>query len=192
MPSVTAYDSLAVLNKCITNESNYFGNETNTVDQHIDLVPHDEIHIIETSVQEILNALDDAALVSVDAPDYPPVQLSQTIHTGQHGRPRVEIDPNLLGIALTMRGPTHLAPLVGCSARTVRRRALEHGLVEPGPPVYVDFVDKNGDETRFYTQASKDHSGLSDDDLDSITREILEVFPRFGRRMIDGHIFLGH
>lgn len=157
------------------------------------MVPHDEIHVIETSLQEMLNALDDAALVSVDAPDHPPVQLSQTIHTGQRGRPRMEIDPNLLGIALSMRGPTHLAPLVGCSARTVRRRALEHGLVEPGPPVYVDFVDENGDKTRFYTQASKDHSGLSDDDLDSITREILEVFPRFGRRMIDGHMrFLGH
>lgn len=141
----------------------------------------------------MLNALDDAVLVSVDAPDRLPVQLSQTIYTGQLGHPHVEIDPNSLGIALSMPGPTHLAPLVGCSACTVHRKALEHGLAEPGPPMYVDFVDENGNETRFYTQASKDHSGLSDDDLDSITRGILEVFPCFGRRIIDGHMrFLGH
>lgn len=141
----------------------------------------------------MLNALDDAVHLSADPPDHDPPQLSYTAHTGRRGRPRVDIEPELLEIALSMRGSTHLASVFGCAPRTIRRRALEYGLAEPGPPVYVDYTDDEGNTTRFFTAAIGDPSGLSDDELDAITRQILETFPAFGRRMIGGHMkHLGH
>lgn len=149
--------------------------------------------IIHTSVHEMLNTLDDATRVSSDPPDAPPMSTSHLNHTGLPGRPSITVDPAMLESLLELRGPTHLAQLLNCSARTVRRRALEYGLVEPGPPVYVDVEGEDGQTTRFYTSSTGPLSTLSDEELDSITRQIIERFPNFGRRMIDGHFkHLGH
>lgn len=141
----------------------------------------------------MLNAVDDAVHSSAEPPDQEPPQLSYTTHTGCRGRPRIDIEPEFLEIALSMRGSTHLAPVFGCAPRTIRRRALEYGLAEAGPPVYIDFTDEEGNTRHFFTATNGDHSTLSDDELDAITRQILETFPTFGRRMIDGHMkHLGH
>jgi hypothetical protein len=81
----------------------------------------------------------------------------------------------------------------GVSARTVRRHTLELGLVEPGAPVYVDYEGEDGTITRFYTSSTAPTSALSDADLDEIMQQILQHFPFFGRRMIQGHFrHLGH
>lgn len=113
-----------------------------------------------------------------------------TAHTGRRGRPRKEIDPNILEIALTEhRGPTHLAPVFNCSSRTVRRRALDYNIVEPGAPVYVTYEDpETGEILRLYRSSTAPMSQISDDELDDIMRRILRVFPAFGRRMIRGHL----
>lgn len=141
----------------------------------------------------MLRCLDAAAIASADPPDAPPPTLTEVIYTGQRGRPRIEINPDLLEAALGLRGPTEIARLFGCAPRTVRRRALEHQFVEPGEPVYVDYTDEDGNTVRLYTAALRDQSGLTDEQLDAITKQILEVFPVFGRWMIDGHMkYLGH
>jgi hypothetical protein len=156
-------------------------------------VPSQELLIIHSSVHEMLNTLDDAARVCSDLPDAPPMTTFHLNHTGLAGRPSIDIDPDMLATLIQLRGPTHLASLFRCSARTVRRRALEYGLVEPGPPVYVEVEDENGETVRFYTSSTSSISSLSDEELDDITRQIIERFPNFGRRMIDGHFkHLGH
>ena len=142
---------------------------------------------------EMVQCLDAAATASANPPDAPPPTLTEVIHTGRRGRPCVEIDPDLLETALGMRGPTEIARLFGCTPRTVRCRALEHQFVEPGEPVYVDYTDEDGNTVRLYTTALWDQSELTDEQLDAITKQILEVFPVFGRQMIDGHVkYLGH
>ncbi|KIK78391.1 hypothetical protein PAXRUDRAFT_95342, partial [Paxillus rubicundulus Ve08.2h10] len=156
-------------------------------------IPHNELATIHDSMANMLKSLDDAAKVSADPPDMIPLALAQTIHTGQCGRPRVEIDPNLLETALSMRGPTQLATLFNCVPRTVRHCTLEQNLVEPGPPVYVDYTDEDRNSVHLYTATSRDQSGLTDEQLDTITQKILKVFPLFSRRMIDSHMkYLGH
>lgn len=96
-------------------------------------------------------------------------------------------------MSYALRGPTDLSQVFGVSARTVRRRALEQGIVEPGAPVYIEFEDQDGNQRRFYTSSTGLHSVLSDDDLDIIMLQILNSFPSFGRRMIDGHLkYLGY
>lgn len=64
------------------------------------------------------------------------------------------MDPNFLATSISLRGPTEIAAIVGCSARTIRRRALEQGLVEPGQPVYVDHINEDGSLTRFWTSST--------------------------------------
>jgi hypothetical protein len=77
--------------------------------KHANVLSQNELLTIQTSVYEMLNALDDAVHLSADPPDHDPPQLSYTAHTGRRGRLRVDIEPELLEIALSMRGSTHLA-----------------------------------------------------------------------------------
>jgi len=122
-------------------------------------------------------------------------QVSYRVHAGRPGRPRVHIDAEILDTSLEYRGPTGLAPVFDCSSRTVRRRALERGLVDPCPPVYVEYEDETtGERVRLYRRSDLPSSpSLDDDNLDAIMAQILEIFPAFGRRMINGHlVHLGH
>ena len=141
----------------------------------------------------MIQHLDAAAGQSIDPPDAPPLETTHAIATGRPGRPRIEIDPSILAPAVELRGPTQLATIFGVSARTIRRRALEYGFVEPGPPVYVDYEGEDGTVMRCYTSSTAPTSDLMDDELDEIMHQTLEHFPFFGRRMIQGHFqSLGH
>jgi hypothetical protein len=141
----------------------------------------------------MLRRLDGAATQSLDPPDAPPITTSHLVHTGRAGRPSIYIAKEVLAAALQYRGPTHLAPIFHCCPRTIRRIALDYGLVEPGPPVYVEYVHEDGLSYRFYTSSTGSSSDLSDDELDTLIADIVQTFPNFGRRMIDGHLkHLGH
>jgi hypothetical protein len=136
-------------------------------------------------------ALQEASLRSRDPcpPDQP--TLYHKVYTGRPGRPRHAIDPQLLESVFNEhhRGPTFLAPRVGCSSRTVRRRALENGIAEPGPPVYVEYEDEDtGVKLRWYTSSTPAMSTLTDDELDEFVASVLRIFPFFGREMIDGQL----
>jgi hypothetical protein len=139
-------------------------------------------------IANMLQALEAAAQESRDPPPAEAIIVSRPIHTGLPGRPRIEINPVFLEVALDLRGPTGIAPVVGVAARTVRRRALEHGLVEPGPPVYVDTPDPNnpGLFIRKYTSSTPVVTTMTDEQLDTLVFQALEIFPSFGRRMLDG------
>jgi hypothetical protein len=161
--------------------------------QHANLIPPNEHAVIRNSVHDMIRCLDEASQISSDPPDAPFIPTATVVHTGRPGRPRIEIDPDLLSVGLELRGPTHLAPIFQCHPRTIRRRGLEHGLVEPGEPVYVDFEQEDGSIIRIYRSFTGAQSDLSDPELDEIVIYILEAFPSFGRRMIDGHLkHLGH
>ena len=141
----------------------------------------------------MLNSIDDASRASADPPEANTIPVAELVHTGDVGRPSIHIDLEFLAASMPLRGSSHIAALVGCSARTVRRRGLEQGLVEAGAPVYLDFANEDGTTTRFWTSSTGSVSNLADDDLDALTAQILETFPNFGRRMIDGHFrHLGH
>lgn len=142
----------------------------------------------------MISALDDVSAQSADIVEHPPILPIQISHSGRRGRPRKEIDPAILATSLQYRGPTHIAPVFGCSARTIRRRALEQGLVEPCPPVYLTYEDpESGETVRFYSSSTAPMSTLSDEELDTVIQHILEVFPAFGQQMISGHLrHLGH
>jgi hypothetical protein len=141
----------------------------------------------------MITHLDNAANISADPPDSRPMETTRLVYSGRPGRPRIELNQNLLAASLDMRGPTLLAPVFNTSSRTVRRRALDYGLVEPGAPVYVDYEAEDGSLFRVYNSSTAPMSDLSDNDLDNIMRHIIQTFPSFGRRMINGHLrYMGH
>ena len=96
--------------------------------------------------------------------------------TGRPGRPRIEFNPDFLAEALDLRGPSHIAPVFHCSPMTVRRRALESGLTQPGHPVYTNVQEADGTITRAFTSSTRPVSMLTDDALDHIIASILEIF----------------
>jgi hypothetical protein len=136
----------------------------------------------------MVSDLDQACHQSSDPPDAPTLIVSRTVPTGRRGRPRVEIEPGFLAQALDLRGPSHLSSVLHCSSRTIRRRALEQGLVSPGHPVYTDHLLPDGTTARQYTSSTRLVSTLTDHQLDALVTSILEVFPRFGRRMLTGRL----
>lgn len=146
-----------------------------------------------SSIQDMIADLETAKTLSTDQPDLSPLSYTRPIHAGGRGRPRIEIDSNVLEAGLQLAGPTRLAHVFGVSARTVQRRGLEQGIVQPGDPVYVNFTSEDGQEFRLYTSSTGSQSDLSDDQLDAIMVQILNSFPTFGQRMIEGHLqYLGH
>jgi hypothetical protein len=141
----------------------------------------------------MITCLDKAGTISSDPPDAVPLPTSTLLHTSEPGRPQIHIDANLLATALEYRGPTQLASIFNCHPRTICRRALELGLVQSAEPVYVDYEHEDGSISRIYRSSSGALSDISDDELDSLMVYILEAFPTFGRRMIDGHLkHMGH
>jgi hypothetical protein len=161
--------------------------------KHSANIPANEYAIIRTSLHHMINCLDNASQLSSDPPDSPFAPTSTLVHTGLRGRPHIEINEDLLAVALDLHGPTHLAPIFNCHPRTICRWALELGLVEPGEPVYVDYEHEDGSIIRIFRSLTGAVSELPDVELYHIMSYILDAFPSFGRRMIDGHLkYLGH
>ncbi|KAJ7016296.1 hypothetical protein C8F04DRAFT_982155 [Mycena alexandri] len=148
--------------------------------------PPAEYALLQQSITRMVRELDEARHISSDPPDAPNMVVAQRVSTG--GRPRLEIDRNFLAEAIQLRSNTHLAPVFGCSARTVRRRALAYGLSQPGRQVHADTAQPDGTASRSYQSTSRPVSALTDAELDDLLTSILEVFPEFGRRMLMGRL----
>ncbi|KAJ7845660.1 hypothetical protein B0H13DRAFT_1647217 [Mycena leptocephala] len=104
------------------------------------------------------------------------------------GRHRLEIDGTFLASALKLRGPTGIAKAIGCHPRTVRRRALNAGLVQPGAVVHRHILQDDGTIAEAWQSTGPLISAISNDPeaLDYHVSDILTLFPRFGREMISG------
>jgi hypothetical protein len=128
--------------------------------------------------------LDKAQQTSVDPPDGPDLLIASYQRPSGRGQAKILIEPNILKYALELRPISELAKIFRCSARTVRRRALELGLVDPCPPVQSRRINEDGSDSVEYTSYIPNMADLTDDQIDEILHDILEMFPSFGRQMI--------
>lgn len=85
----------------------------------------------------MINDLNCAKSQAANLPDAEPIEATYTIRTGRRGRPKIEIDKEILEESYHHRGPTDLGEVFGVSSRSVRQRALDAGITKPGQPVYV-------------------------------------------------------
>jgi hypothetical protein len=137
----------------------------------------------------MLELLDAASRRVSDPPD--PIELvtMREQKTGRPGRPRKEVDPHFLAFALEARGPSGVAQFFKCSPRTIRRRALDHGILPPGKAPFCE-VQLQDQTTRIRTGdiSNTRLSAISDEDLDGFISNILRDSPNSGRKMIDGRL----
>jgi hypothetical protein len=161
-----------------------------TPDQHQTVIPADEFSDLQQSIEAMTAALEDAVSASADPLTQPMLSVMPVIPPSQRkrGRPRKDIDKEFLAGALALRGPAGIAKSLDCHARTVRRRALEYGLAEPGPPCFEDVVQPDGTFHRIWQSTGPPISAISDmpERLDQVMADILRVFPSFGRSMLAG------
>lgn len=133
--------------------------------------------------------LDAAAFTSLDPPDIAPEDMgmasAQSGPSGR-GRPKVEIDVEFLAHALNITTVTAVARLLKCHPRTIRRRALETGILQPGTPLFQKVMKPDGSYVVYRAVTGPPVAILSDNELDALTAEIFETFPSIGRRMISG------
>jgi hypothetical protein len=121
----------------------------------------------------MISYLDQARHRSSDPFNGPTVTFSWRAPSGSRGRPRIEIDPDLLTTALALRPKTRIANTANCSARTIRRRQQEHGIVTPR-------------QSRIHQPTNQEPTvnlEIADQDLDQYLAAIIQDFPSFGRRL---------
>jgi hypothetical protein len=149
-----------------------------------------DAHTITTSVDAMIIALESSINTTRYPPDAPPIMFGKTVQSSKRGRPPVEI--RLEDLTLLASGRTtmkDIADLYQCGAWTIRRRMVDFGLSEPGPPVYTEQEQDDGSVERVYSRGSCTNlSQATDQELDAILISIYEQFPSFGKRMIDGYL----
>ncbi|KAJ3508346.1 hypothetical protein NLJ89_g5807 [Agrocybe chaxingu] len=146
--------------------------------------PADEWITLENSLNAMVAGLDQACLQSSD-PVEGQLVVAQKVK-GKRGRPKVEINKAFLEEALTHRGLVELGEVFQCSARTVRRRALDHGIAQPAPPVFSPQPEEDGAITIRRNPPPARDLQLSNEELDLKIHDIITQFPHFGRVMITG------
>ena len=154
--------------------------------QHAPRFSSEELSLVLRNINAMIHHLDEACHRSLDPPSAPPIDLTHRIRTGRRGRPKVQPDPTLFSASIQLRTLTCLAPLYGCSSRTLRRRALEYGFASPGPPLRHQTSDTL--PSQVIIPVANSLPTLSDNELDHLIAEILHRFPYFGRRMIAGSL----
>lgn len=129
----------------------------------------------------MLDAVNAAVSTQVADPSsqYTPVTVSEHVRTGKRGRPAVKINPTALQQLLELRGPEGTGELLGCSTRTVRRRALQLGLSQPGVPVFTHETQPDGSISRVFHRRESVHS--ADEEVYIAVSTILETYPDMGR-----------
>lgn len=157
--------------------------------QHSHLFRPNEMEDFCISVGHMVAELDEAAFNSLDPPDIPPEEMgmaSGQTGLGGRGRPKLEIDCEFLAHALEITSVTAVARVLKCHPRTVRRRALAAGIVQPGTPLFQKIMKPDGSYAIYHIVTGPPVSDLTDDELDTLMAEIFETFPTIGRRMISG------
>jgi hypothetical protein len=74
------------------------------------------------------------------------------------------------------------------SARSVRKNALQHGLVEPREPLFIQHTLDDGSTTRVWQPRNQGFSSITDADLDVVVFDILQSFPNYGRAMVSAEL----
>ncbi|KAM6495115.1 hypothetical protein JOM56_009738 [Amanita muscaria] len=118
----------------------------------------------------------------------PGIQVSSRV-AGVCGRPRVEINKEYLEHMLDIWGPSQLTEVFNCSARTIRRRALDFGLTPPGLPVFQTVELPDGSTSRqWLSSGTRARAVISDNNeaLDGLVASILATFLDHGRSKLDG------
>ncbi len=152
--------------------------------QHSSLFSQEELRVLHANLESGTASLENARRLPL--PARIPLKISTREKRPGRGRPKVIIDPAILSDLLPFRGPQALAKTAECHRRTIRRRALEAGISQPGAPVFSSEVDEFGEELIYHSSTSAPVSTLSDAELDEVNRSIQLQFRELGAGQLQG------
>lgn len=133
--------------------------------------------------------------------------IVETIHTGQRGRPSLQINREFLQWAYSLRPISSIAHFLNVSRGFVRRQLVEHGIAEPQSQPFMlsaqytddgdsdDVLDPSGDVSfptspsdnmYFTTSYTSPQSAISDTELDDLVVRLRRHFRRAGVTMLGG------
>jgi hypothetical protein len=136
--------------------------------------------------------------------------IMETIHTGQRGRPSLQINREFLQWAYSLRSISSIAHFLDVSRGFVRRQLVEHGIAEPQSQPFMlsaqytddgdsggndDVLDPSGDVSSlastsdnmyFTTSFTSPQSAISDTELDDLVIRLRRHFRRAGVTMLGG------
>ncbi|KIJ41997.1 hypothetical protein M422DRAFT_48449 [Sphaerobolus stellatus SS14] len=144
---------------------------------HASIVQHEAIFstaewlCLTTNLEDMVGHLDIAEHASLEPPDEEMV-IVEEIHTGEHGPPSIHINEDFLRHRIRTMSYTELSRRFGCDTQTVRRRALELGLVEACGPVRQTHIGEDGMEYVTYTSYTPAMANLTDNEMDSIVYKV--------------------
>jgi hypothetical protein len=135
--------------------------------------------------------------------------IVETIHTGQRGRPSLQIGREFLQWAYSLRSISSIAHFLGVSRGLVRQQLVEHGIAEPQSQPFMlsaeytygdsdengDVLDPSGavsstsspsDSINLTTSYTSPQSAISDNELDDLVIRLRRHFRRAGVTMLHG------
>lgn len=185
------------------------------------MFPAEELATLQTNLALMLNDVQVQYQQALDASHHGHPTVMERMHTGQRGRPRIEIDPGFLEFAHEHRSTSGIARFLGVSRGTVQSALLREGFVQVQTAPFVDdpspdqphSADEEPDdildpdlpipnnlppdlENAAPAPTSESAGGLStiaDWELDSLLLRLRTRFRRAGVSMLDGMLRrLGH
>lgn len=152
--------------------------------QHTQLFDAQELDRLQSGIQLLLQVLKKA--ISQSKTHRAPKRLEVwNVQRAHRGRPKKAIHYPFLKKALQYCGPVGIARVLGVSRRTVRRRIVDYGLDVVQAPIFSLAPDG---VTRIYRQPQSRSSTMTDEHLDALVADALEIFPTFGIRLVKGYL----
>jgi hypothetical protein len=148
-----------------------------------------EFQQLQQNIDILLQRLNGAIEHAEDLPEGQLAPLLQNpCSASRVGRPKLEANEASFaqGFAAVNGSSTRLAKLLGCSPRTVRRRALELGWAKPGSPVYTEVHEGPQIRREYHRREPKTSTLPTDEALDALTAEFVEAYPRSGNIVMQG------
>lgn len=145
------------------------------------LLTQEDYDTLLNSVTDMLASLNAAVARAWDDMAGDPIPLAQREARVGAGPARLHIDKNWLAYASQGMTLKDIANVLGCSARTVRRRLIEYQLAEPAPPVIREVVRPDGTLAKEWHPTGPTRFDLGDDEerLDGLVRGIIERFSNY-------------
>ncbi|KAF8155353.1 hypothetical protein K438DRAFT_1687456, partial [Mycena galopus ATCC 62051] len=164
-----------------------------------------ELELIQQNVAVMQSDVRQQYANAVDESHEGHPMVMETAHTGSVGRPSIEIDPDFLRWAYSLRSTASITCFLGVSRSVVRRALLQHGIALPQEQpagLAYRYTDDAEDEEDYpiippeeATPAIASYTGplstITDNDLDELLIWLRQHFRRAGLTMFQGILITG-
>ncbi|KAF8057838.1 hypothetical protein FPV67DRAFT_1382712, partial [Lyophyllum atratum] len=168
----------------------------NLINEHANIFEPEELNLFQNNVRAMQNDVRQQYEHTLNHSHYGHPVVVQTVRTGRQGRPAVQIDPDFLRWAYSVRSTSAISRFLNVSRQTVRNALLEHGIVQPQADPFL-LSPETAEETELATLGSRpilsftgSLSTLTDQELDEIILNLRQRYRRLIRWGIVIHGFI--